>query len=149
MTASHAVWASGVARIVAVEGGPAEQVHHGEDGLVVDLDRPGALADSMALALGNAPHRERMGRAARSAAASRSWDSFLDSLFPGRGAPDFVAEFARAGGVEPVPERGEVEYVRYRPGRSCVVLWSLPTRSGESFQLYAKLVARDRARGAS
>jgi hypothetical protein len=69
----------------------------------------------------------------------------LRDLFPERGAPDFVAEFARAGGVEPVPEQGEVEYVRYRPGRSCVVLWSLPTRSGGRLHLYAKLVARDRA----
>lgn len=71
----------------------------------------------------------------------------LRDLFPDQGCPDFVEDFARASGAEPVPERGEVEYVRYRPGRSCVVLWSLPTRSGRSVHLYAKLLARDRTRG--
>ncbi len=71
----------------------------------------------------------------------------LRDLFPDRGCPDFVEDLARASGAEPALERGEVEYVRYRPKRSCVVLWSLPTRSGGSLHLYAKLVAHDRAHG--
>lgn len=71
----------------------------------------------------------------------------LRDLLPEQGRPACVDDLARASGAEPALERGQVEYVRYRPGRSCVVLWSFPTPSGRSLHLYAKLVARERADG--
>lgn len=64
----------------------------------------------------------------------------LAELFPAKGCPDVAAELADAA-----PESAVVDYVRYRPGRSCVVLWSLPTSDGRPLHLYGKLVAQGRA----
>ncbi|MGE0641744.1 MAG: glycosyltransferase [Thermoanaerobaculia bacterium] len=75
--------ASGLAPVVASEGGPAEQIRHGEDGLVVDLDRPHALADAIALCLSSPALRTRLATAARASVAGKSWDRFLTALFPG------------------------------------------------------------------
>ena len=75
--------ASGLPVVVSSEGGPAEQIRHGEDGLVVDLDRPRALADAIALCLLSPSLRARLGSAARRAAQERDWDMFLAALFPG------------------------------------------------------------------
>jgi hypothetical protein len=69
----------------------------------------------------------------------------LRGLFPEQGRPAFVDELAGASGADPWLERGGVEYVRYRPGRSCVALWSFPTPAGRPLHVYAKLVARGRA----
>lgn len=82
--------ASGLPVVVSSDGGPAEQIRHGEDGLVVDLDRPQALADAVALCLLSPALRARLGSAARLAAMGRDWDRFLEALFP-----------ALSGGSEP------------------------------------------------
>jgi len=74
--------ASRLPPVVAREGGPSEQVRHGETGLVVDLDRPDALADALQALLGHAELRRRLGAAARSHAATCSWDRLLAALFP-------------------------------------------------------------------
>ena len=80
--------ASGVAPVVACEGGPAEQICHGETGLIVDLDRREALADAIQALLGaDDPHGHGTGvasiwSAARARATSCSWDRLLGALFP-------------------------------------------------------------------
>ncbi len=74
--------ASGVAPVVACEGGPAEQICHGETGLIVDLDRREALADAIQALLGADDLRRRIGSAARARATSCSWDRLLGALFP-------------------------------------------------------------------
>lgn len=79
--------ASRLPPVVAREGGPAEQVRHGETGLVVDLDRPDALADALQALLGHAELRRRLGAAARSHAATCSWDRLLAALFPKHSMP--------------------------------------------------------------
>ncbi len=92
--------ASRLPPVVAREGGPAEQVRHGETGLVVDLDRPEALSDALQALLAHDGLRHRLGAAARSHAATCSWDRLLGVLFPGVPA----AEPARI-----LPEAGEAE----------------------------------------
>lgn len=79
--------ASGLASIVAHEGGPAEQIRHGEDGLVVDLDRPGALADAITLALGSPALRRSLAAAARASAEGRAWSRTVAALFADSGLP--------------------------------------------------------------
>jgi glycosyltransferase involved in cell wall biosynthesis len=74
--------ASGVTPVVASEGGPAEQICHGETGLIVDLDRREALADAIQALLGADDLRRRIAGAARASATSRSWDRLLGALFP-------------------------------------------------------------------
>jgi glycosyltransferase involved in cell wall biosynthesis len=78
--------ASGLAPVVAREGGPAEQVRHGETGLVIDLDLPGALPDGLQALLAHPDLRRRFGAAARSHAAACGWDRLLAGLFPGHPA---------------------------------------------------------------
>ncbi len=68
--------------VVARAGGPAEQVRHGETGLVVDVDRPDALANALQALLEHAGLRRRLGAAARSHAATCSWYRLLAALFP-------------------------------------------------------------------
>jgi glycosyltransferase involved in cell wall biosynthesis len=68
--------------VVAREGGPAEQICHGETGLIVDLDRSEALADAIQALLGAGELRRRLGAAARARAATCSWDRLLGALFP-------------------------------------------------------------------
>jgi glycosyltransferase involved in cell wall biosynthesis len=75
--------ASGLAPVVAQEGGPAEQVRHGETGLVIDLDRPGALPDGLQALLAHPDLRRRLAASARSHAESCGWDRLLGALFPG------------------------------------------------------------------
>lgn len=74
--------ASRLPPVVASEGGPAEQVRHGETGLVVDLDRPDALADALQALLAHPDLRRRLGAAARAHAAALGWDRLLGVLFP-------------------------------------------------------------------
>jgi glycosyltransferase involved in cell wall biosynthesis len=74
--------ASGLPPIVASEGGPAEQVRHGETGLVVDLEVPDALVDAMAILLGREGIRRRLAAAALQHARSCSWARLLHALFP-------------------------------------------------------------------
>lgn len=100
--------ASGLTPIVASEGGPAEQVTHGVDGLVVNLDQPEALAEAIALALRSSPLRLRLGAAARATATRRGWERSVAALFPpgeeraadgGRRASEPPYRLARAAGL--------------------------------------------------
>ena len=51
----------------------------------------------------------------------------LRELFPERGAPDYIADGVRQlTNVTVDPATAEVEYVRYWPGRRCVVQWRFP-----------------------
>lgn len=55
----------------------------------------------------------------------------LAELLPDRGAPAFVAEAAgRAAGLTLEPAAARLAFVRYRPLKGCVVLWSFPTPDG-------------------
>src|SRR4051812_13957224 len=55
----------------------------------------------------------------------------LRSLFPDHGAPDFAVEAARRLlGVQADAGAAQVTYVRYWPGRRCVVEWTFP-RAGD------------------
>ena len=74
--------ASGLPPIVASEGGPAEQVRHGETGLVIDLEVSEALVDAMAILLAREGIRRRLAAAARQHARTCSWDRLLTALFP-------------------------------------------------------------------
>jgi hypothetical protein len=56
----------------------------------------------------------------------------LQELFPPRGAPPCVAEWAQEVIGAPVsPESACLRYVHYRPTRDCVALWSFPRPLGE------------------
>jgi hypothetical protein len=56
----------------------------------------------------------------------------LRDLFPERDAPDFVRRAVQETmGIELGADEGEIVYVRYRPTRSCVVLWSFAAASRE------------------
>lgn len=95
--------ASGLPVVVAREGGPAEQVDDGVEGLVVDCASPAPLAEALARLLASEIRRRQLGRAARAAAAGRGWDSFLDALF-GPEAEAGVGDGRRAaGGEDPGP----------------------------------------------
>lgn len=74
--------ASGLPTLVSQDGGPAEQICHGDDGLVIDLDRPAALADAIELLLRHPELARRLGAAARATARERSWDRLLATLLP-------------------------------------------------------------------
>lgn len=104
--------ASRVPPIVAREGGPAEQVRHGETGLVVDLDRSDALPDAIQALLAHDGLRHRLGAAARAHAASCSWDRLLGVLFPGFEPPE-EASASRAR-LDPAAGRPEPESVLAR-----------------------------------
>lgn len=48
----------------------------------------------------------------------------LQDVFPGRGAPEFVASAVHEmTGRDVDAARARIRFVRYRPGKSCVVLW--------------------------
>jgi hypothetical protein len=69
-------------------------------------------------------------------------------LLPAEGPPPAGVEMARAlASAELDPRRGEIRYVRYRPTRSCVVLWSFPT-SARPVWIYARHAVPERARSA-
>jgi glycosyltransferase involved in cell wall biosynthesis len=65
-------------------GGPAELVRDGVDGLVCD-PTPAAVASAIGELMGDAARAERMGCAARDAAASLTWPETIDRLFDPRG----------------------------------------------------------------
>lgn len=69
----------------------------------------------------------------------------LPDLFPAHGAPEFVCQAARATmGIEVEAAQGEVRFVRYRPGRSCTVLWSFPGVDGSTVLLSGRLFRDER-----
>ena len=71
----------------------------------------------------------------------------LEALFPPQGAPPFIAEaIGDLTGRDVQPEALDVTYVRYRPGKSCVVLWSHQDKAGARPLASARLFHNQRAR---
>jgi glycosyltransferase involved in cell wall biosynthesis len=71
-------WANGLPNVVYRAGGPAELVHHGEDGLVVRCGDVAALADALARLLRDAGLRRQLGRAGQErACADFDWQDKL------------------------------------------------------------------------
>jgi hypothetical protein len=66
----------------------------------------------------------------------------LATLLPAAGLPELVRGFAEEAGGARVD--GQAVYVRYRPGRSCVVLYELAHPEGGSLHVYARHQARGR-----
>jgi glycosyltransferase involved in cell wall biosynthesis len=79
--------ASGLPPIVSRDGGPAEQVSHAKNGLIVDVGNAEALAEAMKLLLDHDELRQRLGVAAREAASARSWNGLVETLFPAASLP--------------------------------------------------------------
>ncbi|MCU0662942.1 MAG: glycosyltransferase [Myxococcota bacterium] len=79
--------ASGLPVVVVDKGGPAEQVSHGEDGLIVPKGDIQAMGEAIGTLLENEPLRRHMGKSARikaegrsiEAAAEAHWRFYLDT----------------------------------------------------------------------
>ncbi|WP_308279877.1 glycosyltransferase [Phycicoccus mangrovi] len=65
--------ASGLPVVAPARGGPLDLVDDGRTGLLVDPDRPGALAGAVATLVADPALRDRMGRAGRVAVEGRTW----------------------------------------------------------------------------
>ena len=64
----------------------------------------------------------------------------LLELFPEAGAPDYIVDGVRQlTNVTVEPSAAEVEYVRYWPGRRCVVQWRFPNDAGDDVIISAEL----------
>src|SRR5262245_31375604 len=62
----------------------------------------------------------------------------LKELFPPSGAPGFVVRMAQeVADTQLNGEAVEISYIRYRPTRNCVALWSFPTGSGQPLLISA------------
>lgn len=70
----------------------------------------------------------------------------LPELLAGSGAPEHVAEAARELAGVPLQLPGELHYVRYKPARSCVALWSFEGPDGRRLLLSGTLLAGDAGR---
>lgn len=69
----------------------------------------------------------------------------LPVIFPPDGAPEFIAQFAsEATGQRVRLEDGKLAYVRYRPTRNAVALWSFPTADGAHALISATAFRDDR-----
>ena len=69
----------------------------------------------------------------------------LPELLPESGAPDFVRRAAEeATDIDLGAAEGKIAYVRYRPTRACVVLWSFTARSGERLLVSGRLFRDER-----
>jgi len=73
--------ASGVPAVVSDQGGPKELVADGVSGLVVDVERRGALVEAMVKLYEDGDLRTGMGKQALEAARRLSWDVFLRDLW--------------------------------------------------------------------
>jgi len=91
--------ASGLPVIVTDQGGPAENVHHGRDGLVVAADDAAALLDGMRCLADDAALRRRMGAEARRQVEKRSFDAAFQETWKMFERLDETrcAQFAQAG----------------------------------------------------
>lgn len=70
----------------------------------------------------------------------------LGALFPGDGAPQFIADALGDLTRRHIdPEAVQVPYVRYRPGKSCVLLWSYEDETGEPILASGRLFRNQRA----
>jgi phosphatidylinositol alpha-1,6-mannosyltransferase len=62
-------------------GAPAELIRHGENGLLVDPEDPGSVADALLILLGDSARARHMGEAGRQWVTARySYDNFRDRL---------------------------------------------------------------------
>ena len=69
----------------------------------------------------------------------------LAELFPIEGAPGFVRQAAgEAAGRDFQPSDGKAVYIRYRPTRNCVALWSFPAADGQQVLISATLFRDER-----
>ncbi len=75
--------ASGLPAIVGDRGGPPDIVRTHDSGLVVDVHRPGALADAMERFCAEPEWRDSLGRRALRNAAERTWELVLKQLWNG------------------------------------------------------------------
>ncbi len=72
--------------------------------------------------------------------------SAIATLFPREGAPRFIADaLGDLTGRHVEPEAVHVPYVRYRPGKSCVVLWSHEDEAGLRLLASGRLFHDERA----
>jgi hypothetical protein len=69
----------------------------------------------------------------------------LGELFPAEGAPQFVADaVSELTGRRVDAAAARVSYVRYRPGKSCVLLWSWENGAGEPLHISGRLFHNER-----
>jgi phosphatidylinositol alpha 1,6-mannosyltransferase len=66
--------------VVVDRGGPQDLITPGANGFIARSNDPADLADRVEILLRDAGLRARMGRAAREAAAERSWDAINGGL---------------------------------------------------------------------
>lgn len=72
----------------------------------------------------------------------------LHDLFPDSGAPEFVVEAAREmAGLQLDASRVKIKFVRYRPTKSCVVLWTFRSDAGRAVMVSGRLFHNDRGAG--
>lgn len=70
----------------------------------------------------------------------------LQELFPAQGAPPFVVQtLCQLTGRAVDPSAVHVPYVRYRPGKSCVLLWSVTDQTGAPLLASGRLFHNQRA----
>ncbi len=70
----------------------------------------------------------------------------LSAIFPREGAPRFIAAaLSDLTGRHVEPEAVQVPYVRYRPGKSCVLLWSYEDKGGEPLFASGRIFHNQRA----
>lgn len=70
----------------------------------------------------------------------------LETLFPPEGAPRFIADALRdLTGRAITAGTFDLPYVRYRPGKSCVVLWSHEDGAGARLRVSGRLFHDERA----
>ncbi len=70
----------------------------------------------------------------------------LGEIFASEGLPSVIAgALTTMIGSDLVPEAFDVRYVRYRPGKSCVVLWARDSGPGDKLMVSARLFHDDRA----
>ena len=64
----------------------------------------------------------------------------LPELLPESGVPDFVRRAAEAStGIDLAAAEARIAYLRYRPTRACVVLWSFSAVAGERLLVSGRL----------
>lgn len=86
--------ASGLPVVAPNQGGPIDQVVHGETGFLYDPERPEQMRQAVAELVASPELRRQMGEAGRTRALTRSWSALLDDLI---GYWHLAAELRRSG----------------------------------------------------
>lgn len=89
--------ASGIPVVAPNEGGPVDQVVHGETGFLFDPDRPHEMRAAIKKLVEDPELRRRMGEAGRRRALTRSWEAINDDLI---GYWQLAAERRMAGAYQ-------------------------------------------------